>query len=84
LKQPFGQKAKQTLRAHIFGKAVTIRNHGPDRYRRTPGRVSCAGLDVNVIIRHPDMPGNGMNPYSVVDGASCGPEWPPDSAHGNA
>ena len=37
--QPFGTKAKQFTSAMVFGKAVTIQEHGQDMYGRTIGDV---------------------------------------------
>lgn len=38
-KQPFGNKAKQFTSDLAFGKIVTIRDKGKDRYGRTIGEV---------------------------------------------
>lgn len=37
--QPFGQKAKQATSNLAFGKLVTVRDHGTDRYGRLLGEV---------------------------------------------
>lgn len=48
LKQSFGQSSKTALSGIAFGKVVSVRSHGTDRYNRTIGRVTCGELDVNV------------------------------------
>jgi len=45
--QPYGAKSKKALSDFVFGKTVVVRSEGTDRYGRTLGRVSVAGLDVN-------------------------------------
>ncbi|AKU11319.1 nuclease family protein [Azoarcus sp. CIB] len=45
--QSFGQKAKQALANHVFGKKVTIEVETTDRYGRTVGTVIFAGHDIN-------------------------------------
>jgi endonuclease YncB( thermonuclease family) len=46
--QPFGQKAKQAVSKVAFGKTVTVRPTGTDRYGRTLGVVVLPdGLNVN-------------------------------------
>ncbi len=47
-KQPFGQKAKEALSTLIFGKDVVIHWEKKDRYQRVIGRITFAGLDVNL------------------------------------
>lgn len=37
--QPFGAKAKQLASSIVFGKTVTIKDHGRDKYGRTLGDV---------------------------------------------
>lgn len=38
-KQAFGQRAKQAASILAFGKVVTVREHGRDRYGRTIGEI---------------------------------------------
>ncbi|MCJ9707769.1 thermonuclease family protein [Bordetella hinzii] len=45
--QPFGQRSKQSLSGLCFGREAVIEDRGHDRYGRTIGRVSCAGIDAN-------------------------------------
>lgn len=45
--QEYGQNSKQALSALIFGKEVTVRQSGTDRYGRTLGWISAFGTDVN-------------------------------------
>jgi endonuclease YncB( thermonuclease family) len=45
--QPFGAKAKQRISELVFGKTVSVRKTGIDRYKRTLGFVSINGLDIN-------------------------------------
>lgn len=45
--QPYGAKSKQVLSALIFAKQVRVEVQGTDRYGRTIGVVSVAGLSVN-------------------------------------
>lgn len=45
--QDFGQASKKSLSDLCFGKQAVIQDQGQDRYSRTLGRVSCAGVDVN-------------------------------------
>ena len=47
-KQAYGTKAKQALSTLVFGKAVTIKDHGKDRYGRTIGTVYVAKTKVNL------------------------------------
>lgn len=45
--QPWGDKAKQTLSALVFSKAVSIQQTDTDRYGRVVARVFADGQDVN-------------------------------------
>ena len=47
LSQAFGQRSKQSLSDLCLHKTATIQEQGRDRYRRTIGRVTCAGEDAN-------------------------------------
>ncbi|MCZ2421058.1 MAG: thermonuclease family protein [Burkholderiales bacterium] len=46
-RQPFGQRSKQSLSDLCYGRDAVIEDGGRDRYGRTIGRVSCAGIDAN-------------------------------------
>lgn len=46
--QAYGNKAKDALSDMVFGKAVTIRKTGTDKYDRTLGFVDVDGTDVNL------------------------------------
>lgn len=46
-RQPFGQRSKQSLSDLCYGRDAAIEDGGRDRYGRTIGRVSCAGIDAN-------------------------------------
>jgi endonuclease YncB( thermonuclease family) len=46
--QDFGQRSKQSLSDLCFGKKATVQDQGKDKYGRTLGRVSCAGVDANL------------------------------------
>jgi micrococcal nuclease len=46
-RQAFGTKARERLASLTMGKAVIVRVHGRDKYRRTLGTVEVAGQDVN-------------------------------------
>ncbi len=46
-KQSFGNKSKQALSDIVFGKEVTIRRTGDDRYGRTLGVVMIGDVDAN-------------------------------------
>ena len=46
--QPFGTKAKQALSGMVFGKDVTVKSSGEDRYGRTLGEIIVDGESVNV------------------------------------
>lgn len=45
--QPYGAKSKQLLSSLIFAKQVEVEAQGTDRYGRTIGLVTVAGLNVN-------------------------------------
>jgi endonuclease YncB( thermonuclease family) len=45
--QPYGAQAKKALAARILRQQVVVRTDGQDDYRRTLGRVSHKGKDVN-------------------------------------
>jgi endonuclease YncB( thermonuclease family) len=47
LKQPYGQRSKQTLSNLLFGRTARVEDHGRDRYGRLLGRVHYRDLDVN-------------------------------------
>ena len=52
-KQPFGARSKQSLADMCAGKAANVDDHGKDRYGRTLGHVTCAGVDANAEqVRH--------------------------------
>ena len=46
-RQPFGQRSKQSLSDLCYGRDAAIEDGRRDRYGRTIGRVSCAGIDAN-------------------------------------
>jgi hypothetical protein len=46
-RQPFGQRSKQSLSDLCYGRDAVIEDGRRDRYGRTIGRVSCAGIDAN-------------------------------------
>ena len=46
-RQSFGNKSKQALSKMIFGKQVTIKKTGEDRYERTLGVIMLGNVDVN-------------------------------------
>lgn len=46
-RQPFGQRSKQSLSDLCYGRDAVIEDGGRDRYGRTIGRVSCAGIDAS-------------------------------------
>jgi endonuclease YncB( thermonuclease family) len=48
--QPFGTAAKKMLSQLIFGKRVTVKTSGKDRYGRTLGRVFADDQDVNLAM----------------------------------
>jgi endonuclease YncB( thermonuclease family) len=47
LKQPFGQRSRQSLADLCFGKDAVVREAGRSRYGRTVGHVDCSGTDAN-------------------------------------
>lgn len=47
LGQPFGTRSRQSLAANCHRKQATIATAGKDRYGRTLGTVTCAGIDAN-------------------------------------
>jgi endonuclease YncB( thermonuclease family) len=47
LKQPFGQRSRQSLADLCFGKDAVVREARRDRYGRTIGRVECSGTDAS-------------------------------------
>ena len=48
--QPFGANAKQALSSMVFGKVVTIVDHGADRYNRVLGDVLVEGRSINLTL----------------------------------
>ncbi|MGI2326117.1 MULTISPECIES: thermonuclease family protein [Methylococcus] len=46
--QDYGAKSKQSLSDLCFGKEAKVNDQGADKYGRRLGRVSCAGIDVNL------------------------------------
>lgn len=48
--QPYGAKSKQVLSSLIFAKQVEIETQDIDRYGRTIGLVTAAGLNVNRVM----------------------------------
>lgn len=46
-RQPFGQRAKQSLSDICFARVAVVADSGRDRYGRIVGRVRCAGMDAN-------------------------------------
>jgi endonuclease YncB( thermonuclease family) len=45
--QPFANRSKQTLSDLVFGKDVEVEGRGTDQFKRTIGRVTADGVDVN-------------------------------------
>lgn len=45
--QPFGTRSRQSLAKLCAGKVATVADRGLDRYGRTIGVVTCAGIDAN-------------------------------------
>jgi endonuclease YncB( thermonuclease family) len=45
--QSYGTKSKQALSEMVFGKAVTVKKTGTDRYKRTLGIVVVGDVDAN-------------------------------------
>jgi endonuclease YncB( thermonuclease family) len=46
--QPFGQRAKQALSDHVFGKRVLLKTETTDRYGRVVAKIISEGRDVNL------------------------------------
>lgn len=46
-KQPFGTRSRQALADLCHGRTTTVAEQGLDRYGRTLGTVTCAGVDAN-------------------------------------
>jgi endonuclease YncB( thermonuclease family) len=46
-KQAFGNRSRQSLAELCAGKSADVGERGKDRYGRTIGRVTCAGMDAN-------------------------------------
>lgn len=46
-KQAFGTQSKQSLADLCFKKSVVVDDKGTDKYKRTLGRIKCAGVDAN-------------------------------------
>lgn len=46
-KQPFGTRSQQSLAELVFGKTVTVREAGKDRYGRTIGYLIFDGTNAN-------------------------------------
>lgn len=46
-KQPFGNRSRQSLHELCHGKHAQVQDNGKDRYKRTIGQVTCAGIDAN-------------------------------------
>ena len=46
--QEFGEKSKQALSAKVFGKVVTVKKTGEDRYGRTLAFVTLGDVEVNL------------------------------------
>jgi endonuclease YncB( thermonuclease family) len=46
-KQPFGQRSRQSLSEICAGKSARVDDRGKDRYGRTLGQVTCAGVNAN-------------------------------------
>lgn len=54
-RQPWYQKAKDTLSEHVFSKDVSVTDTKKDRYGRWIGRVFVNGVDVNAeLVRNGD------------------------------
>jgi endonuclease YncB( thermonuclease family) len=47
LRQPFGKRSRQSLADMCAGKDAHVNDRGKDRYGRTLGGVTCAGVDAN-------------------------------------
>jgi micrococcal nuclease len=50
LGQPFGQASKRALSDLVFGKQVTLRTTGTDRYNRTLARVTVGDIEVEAQV----------------------------------
>ena len=48
--QPWGARSKQALSDRVFGRSVSVRSKGRDRYGRTLGVVAAGGADVNAAL----------------------------------
>jgi len=48
-KQPFGTRSRQSLNDLCHGKAAEVQDNGRDRYGRTIGTITCAGIDANAV-----------------------------------
>ena len=48
--QPYGAQAEQLLTTWVAGKAVRVRDEGPDKYGRTLGRVYLGEIDINAAL----------------------------------
>jgi len=46
-RQAFGNRSRQSLHELCHGKAAQVQDNGQDRYGRTIGQVTCAGIDAN-------------------------------------
>lgn len=46
-RQAFGTRSRQSLHDLCHGKAAQVQDNGRDRYKRTIGQVTCAGIDAN-------------------------------------
>lgn len=46
-RQPFYKRSRQSLADMCAAKPATVEEHGKDRYGRTIGRVTCAGVEAN-------------------------------------
>ena len=47
-KQAFGSKSKESLSALVFDKSVSVEYSKRDKYGRTVGKISVAGVDANL------------------------------------
>ena len=47
-KQPFGERAKQSLSDLVFNKQVTVEGSKQDRYGRSLGKIVLDGQDINL------------------------------------
>jgi endonuclease YncB( thermonuclease family) len=46
-RQPFGTRSRQSLSEICGGRQAQVDDRGKDRYGRTLGQVTCAGVDAN-------------------------------------